>query len=232
MAEEVKPIKTERIDNPDGTYTIKEIYDCGAILIEYSMDNKYLSKEIFNDSNCKNLAGRSYRKYNDNSNYVDYNIYVNALEEYDTNIKYQSSEIYNSDSSNTRLEKFYSDNNFSNLIMTLKTIYGGERVERYMQGNMQYDDISYCSRHDVLCCYDEEPCVFKCYADKNYSELLFTIYKYIDIQGYDFDEVECIVYEPILNKEYLSEKKYYNKSKQNCILREKFKDNNFKEKFE
>jgi len=27
MADEVKPIKTEKIDNPDGTYTVKEVYD-------------------------------------------------------------------------------------------------------------------------------------------------------------------------------------------------------------
>ena len=49
MAEEFKPIKTERIDNPDGTYTLKDIYNIGAVLTEYSKDDKLLVKEIFDE---------------------------------------------------------------------------------------------------------------------------------------------------------------------------------------
>ena len=65
----------------------------------------------------------------------------------------QSSIKFDSDSSNTKIEKFYSDYNFSDLIITLKLIYGGERVERYIQGNLQYEDIKYCSRHPRLAIY-------------------------------------------------------------------------------
>ena len=57
MAEEPKPIKTERIDNPDGTYTIKEIY-------KTTTSNGYTSCEDLFDCNDKHLSGKYYTDKN------------------------------------------------------------------------------------------------------------------------------------------------------------------------
>lgn len=46
MAEEVKPIKTERIDNSDGTYTINEWYKTGKEIAISYLSNTFLNEEI------------------------------------------------------------------------------------------------------------------------------------------------------------------------------------------
>ena len=52
MAEEVKPIKTERIDNSDGTYTINEWYKTGKeIAISYLSNTFYSNFEVININN-------------------------------------------------------------------------------------------------------------------------------------------------------------------------------------
>lgn len=73
MAEEVKPIKTERIDNPDGTYTVKEVYKepnfangLSNIKIFDALDNElhcewYKNKnftQLLYQHDCKNYVGK------------------------------------------------------------------------------------------------------------------------------------------------------------------------------
>ena len=69
MAEKVKPIKTERIDNPDGTYTVKSIFD---------KNEDYLSK-IENFTKDNDLIQATWYKDNDFSDVIC--IQINNLDE-------------------------------------------------------------------------------------------------------------------------------------------------------
>ena len=77
MAEEVKPIKTERIDNSDGTYTVKEIYDKpkdnftnGKFLIYlYDRLDRVLNLKIYSDIQKQLLFSESIYCYYENGNY-------------------------------------------------------------------------------------------------------------------------------------------------------------------
>ena len=75
MAEEVKPIKTERIDNPDGTYTVKEIYDKPNFdyylsnIETFNKNNKMISGTYYDDKNFKKLLCTERREYIENGYY-------------------------------------------------------------------------------------------------------------------------------------------------------------------
>ena len=75
MAEEVKPIKTERIDNPDGTYTIKEIYDKPNFdyylsnIETFNKNNKMISGTYYDDKKFKKLLCIERREYIENGYY-------------------------------------------------------------------------------------------------------------------------------------------------------------------
>ena len=81
MAEETKPIKTERIDNPDGTYTVKEVYDrpnfdCYLSDIEiFDSNDRMLSGTYYNDKNFNTLIFSETREYTENDNYYQIDMY-------------------------------------------------------------------------------------------------------------------------------------------------------------
>ena len=80
MTEEVKPIKTERIDNPDGTYTVKEVYSGNTAIINYDNQDRLLSNHWYKEEDCINLLGKRNRKYETKGNYIDYVVHSYPLE--------------------------------------------------------------------------------------------------------------------------------------------------------
>lgn len=75
MQEQHKPIRTERIDNPDGTYTIKEIYDipkfdsCLSDIETFDAHDKLIIGTYYEDKRFKKLLFTETREYLDNGNY-------------------------------------------------------------------------------------------------------------------------------------------------------------------
>ena len=81
MTQEVQPIKRERIDNFDGTYTVKEVYDkpnfdCYLSDIEtFDQNDKMLSGAYYNDKKFKELIYKETREYTENDFYSKTDIY-------------------------------------------------------------------------------------------------------------------------------------------------------------
>ena len=113
MAEEVKPIKIERIDNPNGTYTVKEFYEKSLTLAVYDNNERLLSNEWYKDYECKEFIGRFWREYDKDNSYTEYVNYKEPL----INNHSILSEIkqINADGKMV-ISKIYSDKNFKKLI--------------------------------------------------------------------------------------------------------------------
>ena len=204
-----------------------------CLKIEYFDDkNRWCGEEWYYDKDKQKLNRQTKREYKEDGSYIDFDIYEEAIEEMgNSNIEYSSSKEYNSYDGTEKYMELFSDKNFCNLIITKKTVYNDDFFEVFTKGKLKYDDIEYNSRYEKYNCKESEPAIFKYYSDKDFKELLFTVNFFIGVQGEDsFDMVDYILYEPICNKEYLSEIKCYYKSVHNCVHRERFKDNNFKEK--
>ena len=120
MAEEVKPIKTERIDNPDGTYTVKSIFD---------KNEDYLS-EIENFTKDNDLIQATWYKDNDFSDV--YCIQINNFDEnttiisryYDEKNDYKSEKrFHNKYKAIDKIEYYYD--------YELKSLYAIEEYKYY-----------------------------------------------------------------------------------------------------
>ena len=71
-----KIIKQERIDNSDGSYITKEIYEGGTSAVRYWDKNKNNVKcEFYTDDHFENIEMTSENKFKKNGNYVSKNIY-------------------------------------------------------------------------------------------------------------------------------------------------------------
>ena len=75
MSEEIKPIKSERIDNPDGSYILKELYDENpdgflSAIIYFDKNNRLVKIEEFYDNEFKELFITETRKYDIFNNWV------------------------------------------------------------------------------------------------------------------------------------------------------------------
>lgn len=57
-------VKKDRFDYPDGTYTIKEVYDKSSAITTYGNNDKVLSIKWYSDKNFKNLCATEKREYN------------------------------------------------------------------------------------------------------------------------------------------------------------------------
>lgn len=120
MVEEAKPIKTERIDNPDGTYTVKSIFD---------KNEDYLSK-IENFTKDNDLIQATWYKDNDFSDVIC--IQINNLDEnttiisryYDEKNNYKSEKkFYNKYNAIDKIEYYYD--------YELKSLYAIEVYKYY-----------------------------------------------------------------------------------------------------
>ena len=83
MSEEVKPIKSERIDNSDGSYIVKVVWgECiNGILsqIEYYNSGNFLIKTLWYSDNFKTLNSTDTYKYFDNGTSEVKTIYENTI---------------------------------------------------------------------------------------------------------------------------------------------------------
>jgi len=112
MAEEVKPIKTERIDNSDGTYTVKKVYYTNTAMVTYDKFDRVLCTYWYKEESCTNLIGTLHRDYDEQGNCTEY--FVN-----DTPLppRNQLSEIHALNNNYQLLSsKIFKDKEFSELI--------------------------------------------------------------------------------------------------------------------
>lgn len=169
MAEEVKPIKIERIDNPNGTYTVKEFYEKSLTLAVYDSNDRLLSNEWYKDYECKEFIGRFWREYDKDNSYTEYFNYKEPL----INNHSMLSEIkqINADGKMV-ISKIYSDKNFKKLIGSATFEYKDDgsflqySIYEQTQEHLKYlSTINYSNK-------DRTIIESKLYSDKNYKKLL------------------------------------------------------------
>ena len=226
MAEEPKPIKTERIDNPDGTY-IKKCKNCKADKQEcknykscirtYDENNRIISGEYFKNKNFKSLLKSKTVAYDDNceirkviidGRYAkrDYKSYVKTI------FKDKSVKTYN----------YYRDNNFSELIMNVTEDESPEKTAII--------SIVFEKEPDSIGCYsliyvmDKTTKRFLCrkgYKDKEFHQL--QVEEHCEYKNGSRTMSTCISYnDQLLNFAII---KYDDKER--IIKREIFKDDKF-----
>ena len=174
MAEEVKPIKTERIDNSDGSYMLKIAYNIPingykSRIDNFNNENKYTKSQFFEDSRYKKLVGTIVYEYDDNGNSLRTYKY-----EYPNVYGWSSArEIFNNE--NKFIEgKFYIDKYFSDLGLSKKSEYqqNGERIDYLIYSkpqkitNFEYSSLKekYNSKNEVL------SAIF--YSDNNFKTIV------------------------------------------------------------
>lgn len=145
-----KIIKEERIDNPDGSYITKEIYEDNTSCIRYWDKKKNnLKCEFYNDDHFKNLKMTAENRFKKDGSYISKNKYVEpTLEGFQSIIvKYAGYEIikqsitYSDDNFKIPIEKrthlYYPDNKKSKdiLIEHMQENYS-ELEEHYNNGEI------------------------------------------------------------------------------------------------
>ena len=76
MAEKVKPIKTERIDNPDGTYIVKSIFennkDYLSEIENYTKDDELFEIIYYKDSNFNDICCKQINNFSNKTTIIFY----------------------------------------------------------------------------------------------------------------------------------------------------------------
>ena len=117
MEEEAKQsINEERIDNPDGSYTVKTVFKrehtggFSSYIENFSADGKYLNGEYYNDENFSDVVVKQKIVYQDNGNIEVYKSFQKDVNDYKSFI-----ETYSPDNVLLAQQKF-NDSNFKDLV--------------------------------------------------------------------------------------------------------------------
>lgn len=75
MSEEIKPVKSERIDNPDGSYIVKEVFEENldgfmSWIIQFDKKERPVKIQEFFDKEFKELYITETRKYDIFNNWI------------------------------------------------------------------------------------------------------------------------------------------------------------------
>lgn len=228
MAEEPKPIKTERIDNPDGTYTVNEWYKTkkNEVAISYFSHTFYSDKihslVIYNNplrgwkciKRILTLEGKILKAdyfsdidCQDLLQHEEYlyneDIYTVKLKKYKTNNSWITT--YNS-LGKVILREHYSDIEWQNLSFTEKPVYCDDgKFEDWVT----YPSIEGEGYISCIGYYDSEddfinigyPKIKKCYVDNNFKTLLMTYYYTVNK---DLSYIEKVVYAKESHNNHLS----------------------------
>ena len=212
MSEEVKPIRTERIDNPDGTYIIKSIF---------SKDNDYLSQiELFSNNN-ELIESTWYKDINFSNIYCKQN---NNLSEHTTIIRRYYDDIheyncekisYNKYDAIEKVEYYY-DYELKNLYAIEDYKYYPFHIEMHtifeQEHNGYFSCIEYCKLHG------------KAYkATAFYDKYYKNVYRKTKSKYLKNDNIIVLrIYSNIVENKYFSEIEKYDKSK-NLIYTKQYK---------
>lgn len=131
MSKQQNPIRNDRIDNPNGTYTLKEVNDnpsegvCLSRIAVYDYLDRPISCIFYIDKNFKNVSHKWTREYLDNAEYYETKIYEKSF----------YAEIFSSkclyDKSGKFLKgSYYGDKKLKKILYTVQCEY--------------FDDGSYC----------------------------------------------------------------------------------------
>lgn len=249
MAEEVKPIKTERIDNSDGTYTINEWYKTGKEIAISYLSNTFLNEEIHSTVIYnKPLQGWKCIKRimtpETKILKVDYYSDIKCQK-----ILQQEEYIYNQDAYIVKLKEYtdstsmittynykdkiicrehYDDMEWKNLSFTEKPIYceNGKFENWVVYPSIEGEGFLSCIGY-----YDSEedlinkgfPKIKKCYKDKDFQNLLMTSYYTVNK---DLSYIEKVIYANGPHNNHLSFIQYFDKYN-NIKCAYYYFDNNF-----
>lgn len=181
MAKEVKPIKTKRIDNSDGTYTVKEVYDkpnfdCYLSDIEtFDTNDRMLNGTYYNDKKFKERIFSETREYLDNGNYYKIEVYEKL--QYDSYIVAKCL----CDSNDKKLEAwFYKDKECSTLHIYNTFEYLDNNIQKARSYN--YNDSYY---YDIYSDDKQRTIKEVYYTDNDFNTISSTlVYSYDDIGNY------------------------------------------------
>ena len=225
MSEEIKPVKSERIDNPDGSYILKEIYDKSingvySQILYYNPEGLLVKEQNFSDENFENLAITSNTIYKNNKKIESHDVY-----EQDQGGWYSIIGKYDLKGRLVQIQEF-TDKEFKDLLVTSKRTYNlfGGYKEIVIEENNSLWAKRFYTKHRQL--------VKQCTYDKTNNKLLniFTwkyfksgqLKKHIKKSLYDFS------YERYYNEngELILEKSYVSTNKKALSVTNKYEYNN------
>lgn len=173
-------IKIERIDNPDGSYITKEIYDNGTSCIRYWNNKKNNIKCLFYcDTNFQILEMTSNNKFKKDGSYMVKQVYAKP-----TSDGYQSIiGWYNPQKQKTKTKEFV-DNKFKHLSKKSNRFYNQDGIIKefiYNYTNNEYYINTYNAENKILTSFQ--------YIDKHFSKLFCTHkYSYNDNGDYKIED--------------------------------------------
>ena len=210
MTEEVKPIKTEKFDNPDGTQIIKGFYNQYINLniegVNYKsykieiMPYKNLRKEYYySNQDYTELTATIYEYKHDNDNTEKQIIWKNTNEEWQSVIF-----EYNTKGKIVRF-RAYSDKDMTNLVS--EDIYEYESDEIYSCRKILHKNLE-VNEYQIIEYYKEDRIAKKLYyKDINFNKLFATqAYEYLQ----NGKSITNVVFEELYKNIY-SLKEYRNK---------------------
>ena len=146
MAEKVKPIKTERIDNPDGTYIVKSIFennkDYLSEIENYTKDDELFEIIYYKDSNFNDICCKQINNFSNKTTIIFY---------YNDKIKYFKCEkkFYNKYSVVDKIE-YYSDYELKNLYANTEYRYYPFHIERHTVFKQEHKGYFSCIEYSKL----------------------------------------------------------------------------------
>lgn len=228
MAEEPKPIKTERIDNSDGSYTINEWYKTkkNEVAISYT-SNTYYSNEIHSiviynkplvgwkcikriltlDLKVLEADYFSDEESHDLLQHEEYTYnedsYIAKIKDYTDNTSYITTYNY---LEKVILREHYNDMEWQDLNFTEKPVYCDDGTFEIYVTYPTLEGEGYLS---CIGFYDNEddfinigyPKIKKCYVDNNFKTLLMTYYYTVNK---DLSYIEKVVYAEEPHNNHLS----------------------------
>lgn len=225
MAEEVKPIKTERIDNPDGTYTVKEVYK------EPNFANGLSNIKVFdaldNELHCEWYKNKNFTQLlyqHDCKNYTENtcDIYAVYTELQDNN---WYSAIAKMDYINNRQlnVKYYKDKNFTDLCWKILKEYKTEEKCYIKTSILTVPFGGWLSRIEKFS-MDNKFLSGKFYIDDNFINMGANEYREYDVEG---NATSYIEFQTIQDNGFISAIEKFDKYSKR-VSGQYFKEQNFK----
>lgn len=212
MAEEVKPIKTERIDNPDGTYTVKSIFDKNANYLSeienYTKDNELIEAIWYRDSNFSNIYCKQTNNLDQNTTII-YR-YYNDIDDYKSEKRF-----YNTYNVIDKVE-YYFDYELKKLYAIEKYIYRPFHVEMHTVFEQEHNGYCSCIEYDKL-----NGKVYK--AVTFYDKCYKNVYRKTKLKYLENSNVVVLrIYSNKKENKYFSEIEKFDKNK-NSIYKKQYK---------
>ncbi|MBP3925077.1 hypothetical protein J6E39_07550 [bacterium] len=212
MSEELKPTKTEKIENSDGTYTVKYVFENNQDYLSqielYTADNKLLESDWYIDDSFNNILTKEINNSEENTTiiiryYDEINTYKTEkifYNEYDivTKIEYYHDE---------NLEKLYAIEEYEYLLFGIK-----QKTVFEQEHNGYFSCIEFCNLKGQI---------YKgiSFYDRNYSN----IYRTSKIKYLKNDNIIILrLYFKKQNANYFSEIEKFDKNK-NVVYKKRYK---------